>query len=232
MRSQLRIAPGAPEALATALSHGADAVVVDLADGVADDRREVVRKSVSEWLRTVPASACVWVRITAGPQGHDDVREVAGPQLRGVCVARVERAVQIDALDALLSTVEDAAGLPRRCMAVIPALESAAAVASAMELARAPRVVRLQLGEAGLCAELGLEPSEDERELLLLRSQVVLACAAAGIAGPIASPAGDRPSVKALRESSLALRRLGFRGRECTEPAQVGVVNEVFSLAA
>nr|BFE78220.1 hypothetical protein GCM10020093_008210 [Planobispora longispora] len=110
-----------------------------------------------------------------------------------------------------------------------PLLESGAAVLAAAEIARAPRVVRLQLGEADLRADLGVEPGPDERELLWARSQVVLASAAARIAPPLGPVSTDFRDLDRLRASTLALRRLGFRGRACVHPAQIAVVNEVFT---
>lgn len=233
--------PAGPEA--------ADALVVDL-DGVGGaggaggaggsggavecfgrpaTARALARKAVAAWLPTVPAAASTWVRISPGPAGHDDVREVAGPGLRGVCVARTESITQLDALDAVLSTVELELGLPARGIAVAPVLESAGAVICAPAIARAARVVELHLGEGPLRAELGVDPSADDRELLWARSQVVLASAAAGIGPPICSPPDDPNDLAALQRSTEALRRLGFRGRVCTTPEQVCVVNRVVS---
>jgi hypothetical protein len=71
--------------------------------------------------------------------------------------------------------------------------------------------MHLLLGEDAVAAELGLEPGTDEHELLWMRSQVVLASAAAGISPPIASP-GPAESGP-VRSSTVELRRLGFGGR-------------------
>ncbi|MBA8956891.1 hypothetical protein ACFQU9_14080 [Actinomadura namibiensis] len=65
--------------------------------------------------------------------------------------------------------------------------------------------------------------------LLWARSQVVLASAAARVRPPIAPVSTDFRDLEALRTSTLALRRLGFRGRACIHPAQLPVVNEVFT---
>lgn len=149
--------------------------------------------------------------------------------LAGVCVAKAESAAELVALDELLTALERRHGLPAGGLGVVPLLESAAAVLAAPELARAPRVVRLQLGEADLRADLGVDPGPDERELLWARSQVVLAAAAARIAPPIGPVGTEIRDLGAFRESTLALRRLGFHGRACVHPAQVTVVNEVFT---
>jgi citrate lyase subunit beta/citryl-CoA lyase len=227
-RSHLFVPGNAPGELAQALGHGADVLIVDLADAVPEQTKESTRGAVAEWLRGLPWDLDVWVRINPGPLGHDDVRQVLGPWLRGVCLAKTESTIQLDALDAVLSTVETEVGLPARTVAVMPVLESASAILAAPAIARAPRVVRLQTAEADLRLELGLELSEDERELLWVRSQVVLASAAAGLAAPVAAVSTEVRDLDQLRHTTTALKQLGFRGRACLDPVQVPVVNEVF----
>jgi citrate lyase subunit beta/citryl-CoA lyase len=228
VRSLLYVPGDAPGKLAKALSRGADGLLVDLADAVLRIDESSVRTEVAAWLRTVPPEAEVWVRINPGPLGHDDARALVGPGLRGLVVARTDSTTQLDALDHVLSIVEAENRLAHGSVAVAPMLESAAGLLAAASIARGARVVRLHLGEYALRAELRVEASLDERELLHVRSQVVVAGAAAGLAapvGPISTEIGDSDR---LRSSSLALRRLGYGARVCLHPAQVDVVNEVF----
>ncbi|MEV0454110.1 HpcH/HpaI aldolase/citrate lyase family protein [Catellatospora methionotrophica] len=171
----------------------------------------------------------VWVRVNSGDIGHIDAAAVVGAGLAGLCVAKTESVAQVAALDGVLGELERAAGLGVGSVKVVPLLESAAAVLAAPEIARAPRVVRLQLGEADLAADLGVTLGPDERELLWARSQAVLASAAAGIAPPVAPVSVNFRDLDALRDSTVALKRLGFRGRACIHPAQLSVVHEVFT---
>lgn len=154
---------------------------------------------------------------------------MVGPGLRGLCLARAESPTQLRALDAVLCAIEADAGLPARSVAVAPVLESAAALLAAPSIARAPRVARLHLVEAALRGELGVDPSDDDRELLYPRSTVVLASAAAGIEAPVGPPCPDAWDGDRLRASTESLRRLGYRGRACLRPDQVPVINDVFA---
>ncbi|MFI6817535.1 HpcH/HpaI aldolase/citrate lyase family protein [Nonomuraea sp. NPDC050328] len=226
MRSALYVPGDQPAKLAKALERGADALIVDLEDAVAPAAKARARAEVADWLRALPADpGCeIWVRINPGEPGHADLRAVALPTVTGVCVAKTESAAELVALAALL---DDAPWI-----GLCPLLESGAAVLAAAEIARAPRVRRLQLGEADLRADLGIEPGPDERELLWARSQVVAAGAAARIGPPLGPVSPDFRDLDRLRASTEALRRLGFRGRACIHPAQVAVVNEVFTPAA
>ena len=237
MRSLLYVPGGEPGKLDKALSRGADGLLVDLADcpgrAEASGRAEgsTVRDDVAAWLRTLPDDADVWVRINPGPVGHDDARALVGPGLRGLFIARTDSTTQLDALDHVLSTVEDENGLAHGSVGVVPSLESAAGLLGAASIARGARVVRLHLAEHTLRTELRVEASPDERELLYARSQVVLAGAAAGLARPVGPSSKDIGDLTGLRASSLALRRLGFGARVCLHPSQLDVVNEVFGTA-
>ncbi|WP_155371238.1 HpcH/HpaI aldolase/citrate lyase family protein [Catellatospora vulcania] len=252
MRSYLYVPGDNPAKLAKALTVGADALIVDLEDAVPPGGKDAARAAAADFLagmiavsgpevRSDPASGPetaisaqgagprVWVRVNPGELGHVDAAAVVGPGLAGLCVAKTESVQQLSALDGVLAGLERAAGLAVGATKVVPLLESASAVLAAAAIARGPRVARLQLGEADLAADLGVTLGPDERELLWARSQAVLASAAAGIAPPVAPVSVNFRDLDALRTSTLALKRLGFRGRSCIHPAQLPVVHEVFS---
>jgi citrate lyase subunit beta/citryl-CoA lyase len=228
MRSYLFVPGNAPERFVSAAGLGADVVVIDLADAIAPEAKDEARAKLHEWLRTGPQTP-VWVRINAGELGHLDVHAIVGPAVSGVCVAGSASASQLAALATVLAEVEEAQRMPIGSVAVSPVLETAAAVLSAAEIARVPRVSRLQLSETALRAQLGVEVGPDERELWWARSMVVLASAAAGIEAPVAPVSVGDVSPDELRASTEALRRMGFRGRACVDPEQIAVVNDVFS---
>jgi citrate lyase subunit beta/citryl-CoA lyase len=88
-------------------------------------------------------------------------------------------------------------------------------------------VSHLALGEADLCADLRVVPTDDV--MRPLRMQAVVASAAAGIDQPTAPVSTDFEDLDALRTSTIALRDAGFGARAAIHPAQVAVINEVFT---
>ncbi|MEV6968248.1 CoA ester lyase [Hamadaea sp. NPDC051192] len=231
MRSYLYVPADAPDKLAKAATRGADALIVDLEDAVPYARKSQAREAAAAFVRAASGLA-VWVRINPGPAGHDDARAVAWPGLAGLCVAKTQTPDELAVLDAVLTDVERDRGVRLGSTPVVPLLETGAAVLDAVRIAQAPRVARLQLGEADLAADLGITPGPDERELLAVRSHVVLASAAAGIDPPVAPVSTNFRDLDALRDSTFALRRLGFSGRACIHPAQLPIVHEVFTPTA
>ncbi|QWF24816.1 CoA ester lyase [Nocardioides sp. LMS-CY] len=224
-RSALYVPGDAEDKLERILERGADEVIIDLEDAVAPRDKERARDTTRIWLHDLPVlhNVGVWVRVNAGPMRDADVRAVAGaPALTGFMVAKTETVDELLDLDQLLASLGSIAG-------VVPLLESARAVLRAGELARAPRVQRLQIGEADLRADVGIVPGADERELLYARSHVVLASAAAGIKPPIAPVSTNFRDLDAFRASTVELARLGFVGRACIHPGQVAIANDVFT---
>jgi citrate lyase subunit beta/citryl-CoA lyase len=224
-RSALYVPGDDEDKLSRILERGADEVIIDLEDAVAPKAKDQARETVRIWLHDLPVldSVAVWVRVNPGAMREDDIRAVAeAPALTGFVVAKTETVDELVDLDKLLGSVGSKA-------AVVPLLESARAVLRASELARAPRVQRLQIGEADLRADVGITPGPDERELLYARSHVVMASAAAGIKPPIAPVSTNFRDLDAFRESTIELARLGFVGRACIHPGQVAVANDVFT---
>lgn len=246
-RSYLYVPGDRGDVLAKAAGRRADALIIDLEDAVALSAKAAARSTVADYLasyfahhgadhRADAGSGAdgleLWVRINPGEAGVADLAAVVGPALHGVCVAKTESATELVHIDAELTRLEGERGVAAGTVAVCPLLESAAAVTRVGEIAAAPRVVRLQVGEADLKADLGVETAPDERELLWVRSAVVLASAAAGIAPPVGPVSINFRDLDALRESTISLKRMGYYGRTCIHPAQVAVINEVFTPSA
>ncbi|MFN8169161.1 MAG: CoA ester lyase [Candidatus Nanopelagicales bacterium] len=233
-RSYLYVPGDKPEVLAKALGRGADALIVDLEDAVApgakDEARDVVRRFLADLPAAVEGEVELWVRVNGDGLAGRDIEAVASPALTGFCLAKTESPDDVDAAAEACGRAEDALGLPPGTFALAPLLESASAVLDARAIASAsPRVVRLQVGEADLRADIGVTLGQDERELLHVRSSIVLASAAAGIEPPVGPVSTNFRDLDALRDSTQALARLGYRGRACIHPAQAAVVNAVFT---
>ena len=230
-RSHLYVPGDRPEMLSRAAGRGADALIIDLEDAVAPAAKPAARHITADYLAGVRTGAApqLWVRINSGPAGLADLAAVVVPGLSGVCVPKVADASQLAAIDAELCRLEGERGIEPGTIAVSPLLETASAVLHAEDIASAARVKRLQVGEADLKVDIGVETGPDERELWWVRSSVVLASAAAGIESPVGPVSTNFTDLEALRESTRALKRMGYAGRACIHPAQVDVVNGVFT---
>lgn len=210
-------APGdRPDLLAKAVRGRADAVVVDLEDAVSASHKAEARAAARELVlrgATVP----IWVRVNdpLGPWGEADLDALDGLPLAGIRLPKCED-------PAVVRQVGYRLGSPMQLL-----LESAVGVERAAELARAhPRVAGIGLGEADLAADLR---TVGEETLTGCRFRVVLTARAAGLPAPVQSVWTDLRDLDGLRASTERARDAGFFGRSVIHPAQVDVVNAVFT---
>jgi citrate lyase subunit beta/citryl-CoA lyase len=107
-------------------------------------------------------------------------------------------------------------------------VESAAGIAALATLAGLPGVRRLAFGSIDFQLDTGIE----DDELLVCRSQIVLASRLAGLIAPIDGVTARFDDLEAVRGDTRRARRLGFAGKLCIHPRQVAVVDEVFAPSA
>jgi citrate lyase beta subunit len=214
----LLFAPGHEERkLQKALAAGADAVVADLEDAVPAGEKEAARAVARSVLEGRATRSLVAVRPNAVGTAHweADLEAVSG--------------LELDALVLPKATPEAVTALGPDGPPVIAIVETALGLRQAFETARLPRVAALVLGAVDLGAELGLEPRADGLEVLYARSQLVVDSAAAGIRSPFDLVHVDIRDDEGLEAEARLARSLGFRGKACIHPAQIEIVNRVFS---
>lgn len=230
-RSYLYVPADASDKLEKALNRGADAVIVDLEDAVLPAAKQRARDAAGAWLDALGArpddGTELWVRINRGPPGVLDLRAVVHPALFGVCVPKASAPAELEEVGDLLDALAGERGVGT--LGIMALVETARGLRDVASLAVCGAVRQLQLGEYDLGAELGIERGVGELELLMARSTVVLASAAAGLDPPIGPVSNDFSDLARFAESTLLLRRLGFGSRACIHPGQVDVVNKVFT---
>ncbi|MFF5368643.1 HpcH/HpaI aldolase/citrate lyase family protein [Streptomyces sp. NPDC013187] len=211
-------APGdRPHVVAKALTSGADVVVVDLEDAVPPDRKAYARAATAELLEAPPAVP-VHVRVNAlnGPWGGQDIAAlVEAPGLSGLRLPKVASAAEI---------VQVARRTARTDLYAL--LETALGVEQAYAVATAhPRLRGISLGEADLCADLGVRC---DAGLDWSRSRVVVAARAAGLPPPAQSVHPDIHDQEGLAASCAHGRALGFLGRAAIHPRQLPVIERAY----
>lgn len=218
-RSLLFVPGDRPDRFAKAESAGADAVVIDLEDAVAPADKSAARTHALAWLEAGHA-ALIRINAIGTPEHEKDVVAVASQR----CAVMVPKAEDAEELTAL-------AGRLGSGSSVIPLLETARGLVRAEQVCAVPGVVRVAFGHLDLAAELGVDPADD-RTLLPARVAIVLASAAAGLAGPVDGVTTRLHDEDTLRADARAAARLGFTGKLCIHPAQISPIHEVFSPAA
>lgn len=237
IRSALFVPASSERFLRAAIRSGADAVILDLEDGVADASRDVAREMAGNFILRQPEDGVLSVLVRINPltagQLDMDLDAVVQPSLDGVLLPKVDGPRDIAELDRQLSWYEGRHRIPHGTVRIWPLLETATAIARVAEIAVAsPRVAHLggAIAHGGdLARSLGLGPDGDGLESLYLRSRVLVEARAAGIANPITGLYTDVDDLSGLESFAVLGRRLGYDGMMVIHPAHVPIVNRVFS---
>ena len=223
------------ELIEKAIRSGSDAVIVDLEDAVALEAKPQARELIAD---LPPSPIPLFVR-TNGPETDmmwDDVLAAGRVGVAGVVIPKAEHPRTIVQIDGALSVIEKSFGHPAGSIEIIPLIESAVGVQNTYDMATASdRVACVMFGggeQGDLVADLGCEWTPDGTGLMQARSQVLLSSRAAGVEHPFEAVFMDFRNLEGLRVEAELARRLGYVGKVAIHPAQVPVINDVFTPAS
>ncbi|WP_257556015.1 CoA ester lyase [Sphingobium sp. CFD-2] len=230
LRSLLFVPGDRPERFAKAAGSGADAIILDLEDSVALDRKDAARTAVADWLAS-ERPVTTFVRINPLDSKHvvADLAAIAGEMPEGIVLPKAEGAASIAALVDLLADP------------VVPILPIATETPAALfELGSyrtvADRLAGVTWGAEDLPAAIGAassrladgaytQPYEIARALTLFAAHAARVSAIETVYPAIKDEAG----LSAYAERGA---RDGFTGMMALHPAQVPIINAAFTPSA
>jgi citrate lyase subunit beta/citryl-CoA lyase len=243
MRSFLFIPGDSPKKLDKGMGSGADALLLDLEDSISPQRKAEARATTVAFLREAQSAKerpRLYVRVNGLQTGliDDDLAAVVAGKPDGIMLPKAEGGAAVVHCDAKLAAQEAIHGLPDGSLDIIAiATETAAALFLAGSYAGASaRLKGLTWGAEDLSVELGAEANRDRDGNFLapyqLARSLCLAGAAAAQVQAIDTVYVDFRNEMGLRRECDEARRDGFTGKMAIHPAQVAIINEVFTPTA
>lgn len=225
-RTRLYLPGNNPKLMINAGIYGSHAIILDLEDSVAPDKKDEARILVRNALCQVDFyGAERMVRINQLPAGLADLNFVVPFHPNMILIPKCETADQVMKVEA---EIEKAAGNSDHGIWLMPIIESALGVENAFQIASSSyKVAAIAIGLEDYTADLGVERTSSGEESLYARTRIVNASAAAGIQA-IDSVFSEFEDLELLRQNAIRSKRLGFHGMGCIHPAQVKVINDVF----
>jgi len=242
MRSLLFVPADSPGKLGKALGCGADALILDLEDSIAPERKEAARAGAAEFLaRTVPLPVRprLIVRVNGLTTGliDADLDAMVPARPDAIMLPKAEGGASVVHADAKLCAREALYGLAGGAIGIVAiATETAPALFAAGTYRDAsPRLAALTWGAEDLSAELGAEANRDAQGRFLdpyrlARTLCIAAAAAANVQALDTVYVDFRNDAGLCRECEDA-RRDGFTGKMAIHPGQVATINDVFTPA-
>jgi len=229
-RSMLFVPVTRDKFVASAHTRGADAIILDLEDSVAESEKARARGLVPEAAKAVSRSgADVLVRINRPwHQAFRDIEAIIGPQVMALMCPKVESPEHLGVIAELLDTLEAERGLSRGHTRLVALVETADAYFRLREIAKAtPRLDALSLGAEDFATSVGMEPIGET--LQAPKQTMIIAARAAGIL-PLGfmGTVADFDDLEVFRATIRRSRKFGFVGASCIHPSQVPILNEEF----
>ena len=245
LRCPLFIPGNRSDMLEKAGRYSASAFIPDLEDSVpAANKAEALEVTAAALPSLAELGRPIVPRVNSLATGLTDgeLKAIVGPLIAGVSIGKVRTAEDIRYLDMIISGIERERGIDAGTIGILPWLETASAIVSAHSICVASDRVRwVAFGAEDYSADMGISRAVDveasdvggieeygEASLLYARSAVAVAARAANV------DALDTPYVKfrdpeGLRQEAGLARRLGYVGKFAIHPAQIEVIDAVFS---
>jgi len=195
----------------------ADSIILDLEDGVKNEKKQEARDKALAFLTQTQRNNFV---LRVNPGSYEEEAELINhPKVKKIFLPKVE---EVAAIELFLEET----GAQNE---IVVFIESARGLININDIAAQKSVTSIGLGEADLFSDVVLGEPPHPQLRNYARSKLIFACAAFAKSTPIAPMSPNFLDLEALRNECIELRSMGYWGRACIHPAQIETVHEVFS---
>ena len=228
-RSRLYIPGNQAKLMLNAGIHKPDGIILDLEDSVSPNDKYSARLIVRNALRHLNFfNSERMVRINQGSLGLEDLESIVPHNVHLILIPKVEDPLELIEIDKKIIQISKKCGR-KEPVFLMPIIESARGILHAFEIASASKNnVAIAIGLEDYTADIGIERTNEGKESLFARSQLINAARSVNIQA-IDTVFSDVDDEEALRKSVKEARDLGFDGKGCIHPRQIKPVHEEFA---
>lgn len=239
LRSMLFVPGDSPRKFTRACEGAADALILDLEDSVAPDRKAEAREATRAMLAGGPRRQRLFVRVNALDTGWTltDLAAVMPARPDGIVLPKCACADDLRQLASWLDAFEAAAGVAIGRTLVLPiATETAESIFGlGTYKGVSPRLWGLMWGGEDLAASLGATENRQDgvfhSPYRMARDLCLMGAAAAGVVA-VDTVYTDLDNLAGLEAEARAARRDGFGAKAVIHPKHVEVTNAAFTPSA
>lgn len=227
--TRLYLPGNTPSMFLNAGLHKPNAIILDLEDAVAPEKKDEARILVRNTLR-----ACDFynvermVRINQGKRGLIDLDYVIPHNVHLIIIPKVETEYEVQKVEAKIAEIRKRHKIEKKVF-LMPIIESALGVERAFDIANSSdQIVAMAIGLEDYTADIGAQRTHEGLESIYARSRVINAAHAAKIQ-PIDSVFSDIEDMEALLANAQESKARGFVGMGCIHPRQIDVVRKGFA---
>lgn len=221
-----------PSLIKDAYIYGADSIILDLEDAVAENQKDAARFSLYQALQNVDyGDTEVIVRINGldTPHWQEDIRCVVAGGADGIRIAKCESAQDVLTVEEHVLAAEREFGVEEGRTLLMAALESPKGILNAYEIVTASdRMFGCAISGGDFRKSMHVQIEEGGIEMLAARGQMLLAARAAGVqCFDTMFPYLD--DTEGFQAEVIQNRKMGFDGKSVINPKQIRFVHETFA---
>lgn len=231
-RTMLFVPGNNPGMIKDAGIYAQDAIMFDLEDSVSLAEKDAARFLVYQALMTMDygdKELVVRINDPSAKGGREDLEAIVRTRRAVIRLPKTETAEDVLLCEKEIARIEGECGIEEGSTPMMAAIESAAGVLNAREIAfSSKRLIGIALGAEDYVTDLKTNRSPGGIELLFGRSMILLAARAAGI-DAIDTVYSDVNNEEGFRAEVELIHQLGFDGKSIINPRQIKTVHEIYT---
>ena len=212
--------------------YGADSIMLDLEDAVAENQKDAARYSLYHALQEIDyrgTERVVRINGLDTPHWQEDIRVCVAGGADTIRIAKTECAQDVKTVEEHVLAAEREFGRPEGSTLLMAALESCKGVLNALEVCQASeRLIGIALSGGDFRKCMQVSPTRDGIEMAAARGHMVLTARAAGVQC-FDTVFTDLDDMEGFRREVADNHRMGFDGKSVINPKQVPIVHEIFA---
>ncbi|ASV18266.1 citrate lyase subunit beta [Klebsiella quasivariicola] len=221
-----------PGLLKDAWIYGADSIILDLEDAVAENQKDAARFSLYHALKNIDyGDTEVIVRINGldTPHWQEDIRCVVAAGADGIRIAKCESAQDVHLVEEHVLAAEKEFAQEEGRTLLMAALESPKGILNALEIVTASeRIFGCAISGGDFRKNMHVRIEEGGIEMLAARGNMLIAARAAGVqCFDTMYPHID--DIEGFEAEVRQNRKMGFDGKSIVNPRQIKYVHDTFA---
>ena len=212
--------------------YGADSIMLDLEDAVAENQKDAARYSLYHALQEIDyrgTERVVRINGLDTPHWQEDIRVCVAGGADTIRIAKTECAQDVKTVEEHVLAAEREFGRPEGSTLLMAALESCKGVLNALEVCQSSeRLIGIALSGGDYTKDLQTVITGTGVELMGARQHMIMAARAAGVQC-FDTVFTNLDDMEGFEKATRMIKMMGFDGKSLVNPRQIAIVHEIFT---
>ena len=212
--------------------YGADSIMLDLEDAVAENQKDAARYSLYHALQEIDyrgTERVVRINGLDTPHWQEDIRVCVAGGADTIRIAKTECAQDVKTVEEHVLAAEREFGRPEGSTLLMAALESCKGVLNALEVCQSSeRLIGIALSGGDYTKDLQTVITGTGVELMGARQHMIMAARAAGVQC-FDTVFTNLDDMEGFEKETRMIKMMGFDGKSLVNPRQISIVHEIFT---